>query len=411
MTAINNPVPPIEMPPIRYSKNKSPFYLELTNRVNAYFSDNQISKFANTEMYLRTAGLLVLWLTVYALMFSSLFSGWAFTLLQASFHVIMFVMTVAIAHDGSHNSYHKSPVVNKWVNRVFDVVGINTYLWEYNHIKSHHVAPNIPVYDSAIDSFTLFRFHPMAKHYWFHKYQHLYIFVIYACSTLFKLFFLDFFSLNRNRIGFVEIVKHPTREVVYLFVTRSIVILYTLILPLVFIDLPVGQLLLGFLLGHAISGILIGIIFMTTHLSERTTFPYPDADGVIDNSFDQHIMETTADFSINNRFITFIGGGLNIHVVHHLFPNVCQIHLPELAKIVQQTAKEFDVTYKVYPSAWSALESHMEIMKRLGQNDATLLSPQSRNVLGKSRALQSQESTPPKDKTDNNNCLWNLVFS
>ena len=44
--------------------------------------------------------------------------------------------------------------------RVFDLIGINSYMWEYNHNLSHHYVPNIPVYDSAIDSFGLFRFHP-----------------------------------------------------------------------------------------------------------------------------------------------------------------------------------------------------------------------------------------------------------
>lgn len=47
--------------------------------------------------------------------------------------------------------------------------------------------------------------------------------------------------------------------------------------------------------------------------------------------------------------------GLRTHnttqqVVHHLFPGVCHCHYPALAKIVQKTAKEFGVPYKVYPT-------------------------------------------------------------
>ena len=313
--------------------------------------------------------LFVVWITLYLMMMSNQFEGLTFSVIQISFHVVMFIMSVAIAHDGSHNAYHKESSINKWVNKVFDLVGINTYFWEFNHIKSHHAAPNVPIYDSAIDSFVLFRFHPRAKWHPLHRYQHLYIFLIYSISTLFKVLYLDFFSLKRNRIGFIDIEEHPTREIIYLVLTRLFVFAYTLIIPLLFIDVPTWQIILGFVVGHMISGIIIGIVFQTTHLSERTTFPEPDSEGLIHNSFDQHILETTADFSIENPFVTFIAGGLNIHVVHHLFPNICQIHLPALAQITKQVAAQYKVPYKVYPGVMSALKSHFNLLKRLGQHE------------------------------------------
>lgn len=352
---------------IKYALPASPFYVELQKRVNQYFVDRNIDRYANAQMYTRTIILFVAWISLYLMMLSNAFTGLVFSGIQISFHIIMFIMSVAIAHDGSHNAYHRENRINKWVNKVFDLVGINTYFWEYNHIKSHHAAPNVPNYDSAIDSFTFFRFHPKAEWHRFHRYQHLYIFIIYAVSTLFKLLYLDFFSLRRKKIGFTEIENHPTKEIVYLVLTRVFVFAYTLIIPLLFIQLPAFQIISGFLVGHMISGIILGIVFQTTHLSERTTFPELDKNGMINNSFDQHILETTADFSIDNPLITFIAGGLNIHVVHHLFPNICQIHLPALAQITKQTAVEFNVPYKIYPSAMSALKSHLRLLKELGK--------------------------------------------
>lgn len=41
---------------------------------------------------------------------------------------------------------------------------------------------------------------------------------------------------------------------------------------------------------------------------------------------------------------------LAMQVVHHLFPSICHTHYPAIAPIVQQTCKEFNVPYRVYPT-------------------------------------------------------------
>lgn len=364
-----NPEKLNHLPPIRYRYKKDPFYDALRQRINTYFEDRNLSRYADHRMVGKTIFQVSMWGGLYALIMSDWFAGIVLILLQVSWHFTMFLMSVGIAHDGSHNSYSKK----KWVNRVmakcFDFIGINSDMWEYNHILSHHNAPNIPVYDSAIYSFWFFRLHPEARHYKIHKYQHLYIFVIYALATLFKLFFLDFFSFRRKRIGFVMTKRMPLKKVLWLFGTKALVITYTLVLPLIFLSAPTWQILLGFVLGHVVSGISLGVIFQVTHIGDFTKWPVPDENGVIDNSFTQHIMETTGDFAPESWLATWVSGGLNIHVAHHLFPRVSQIHLRPLAKIVKEAAKEFDVPYKVYPTVWSAVVSHLRTVKRLGNPD------------------------------------------
>ena len=354
---------------IVYQDDDDNFFTTLRQRVNDYFKTTGLKKQDDPGMYRKTVLQLGMWGGLYACIVSNQFHGWFLFLLQITFHFTMFLMSVGIAHDGSHGSYSRRPWLNKVMYRVFDLIGINSHMWEYNHNLSHHHVPNIPVYDSAIDSFGLFRFHPRAKYYRFHKFQHRYIFVLYSLSTLFKIFFLDFFSIARKTIGNVQVPKHSVGDVLYLIFTKLFVVSYTLIIPILVVDVPAWQIVAGFLAGNLVMGITLGIVFQVTHLSDHTVYAEPDENGIIHKSFPRHILSTTADFAPNNKIITWISGGLNLHVAHHLFPKISQVHLPAVTKIVQQTCREFGVPYKVYPTIFSALRSHLYLLKKLGEKE------------------------------------------
>ncbi|WP_118974137.1 fatty acid desaturase family protein [Taibaiella koreensis] len=355
------------LPQIRYTGKEDLFYQRCRNKVNRYFIDKKKHKLADSRMHGKTLLLFSLWILLYMLMLCSGIRGWSLILLQIAWHFNMFLMSVGIAHDGTHHAYSNKRWVNKFFTGVFDYIGINSDMWEYNHIHSHHRAPNVPVYDSAIFSLSLFRFHPRAPYYRFHRYQHRYIFIVYAFSTLFKLFILDFFSFSRSRIGFISIQRRPITQFLYLLFTKAVVITYTLVLPLILIDAPAWQIVTGFLLGHMISGIALGIIFQVTHLHRDTTWPEPDATGNIKTSFAQHILLTTADFCPSSRVITWISGGLNIHVAHHLFPRISQMHRVPLARIIKETAAECGLSYHYYPTILKAIRAHLDTLKMLGR--------------------------------------------
>ena len=357
------------LPTVRYRINDDLFYRICKQRIDEYFKNRNISPYANRLMVGKTVFLVVLFLTSYSAMYVFQPRGVFLILLQSMFYFTMFLMAVGIAHDGTHDSYSPKKWINKAMSRIFDFIGINSYLWDFNHVRSHHNAPNIPIFDSAIFSISLFRLHPRAEYCWFHRYQHFYIFFIYSLSTLFKVFVFDFFSFGRDRIGYVNTKNHSISQLLYLIFTKIFVVTYTLILPLAMLEAPAWQIVTGFLIGNLISGLALGVIFMVTHLHEYTKWPEPEPNGVINNSFPRHIFETTSDFAVNNWLITWISGGLNIHVVHHLFPRIYQIHLPTLVEIVKQTAVEFGIKYYTYPTTWSAVKSHLKTIRQLGQPD------------------------------------------
>lgn len=117
---------------------------------------------------------------------------------------------------------------------------------------------------------------------------------------------------------------------------------------------------------HFIAGFVLTITFQLAHTVEHTTHPTPNEAGVIDNNWAIHQLNTTVDFSPKNKFLTWYMGGLNFQVEHHLFPNICHVHYPAIAKIVESTAKEYDVPYLINQTLFQAVASHYRLLQELG---------------------------------------------
>ena len=71
--------------------------------------------------------------------------------------------------------------------------------------------------------------------------------------------------------------------------------------------------------------------------------PLPDENGNMKNTWAIHQLYTTANFAPKNWLINFYTGGLNHQVEHHIFPHISHIHYDKLAKIVKETALEFNL--------------------------------------------------------------------
>ena len=59
-------------------------------------------------------------------------------------------------------------------------------------------------------------------------------------------------------------------------------------------------------------------------------------------------MNTTTNFAVKNKWLSWYVGGLNFQVEHHLFPKISHVHYPAIAPIVRSTAAEFHIPYLEY---------------------------------------------------------------
>lgn len=353
---------------------KDQFIRVLRERVNEYFENKGISKHANTEMIIKTIVAFVAWIGVYTLLITNTLS-FSYWLLLAGFTLLGFVnifIAFNIMHDATHDAYSGNQKVNDVLSYTMNFIGGNQYLFRRMH-GAHHGYVNIHGIDVTLESHGMFRFTPDEPYRSYHRFQHFYTFLLYAFAMLQWVTLKDFkWFFGEAHIGNQKNIRHPFREYVILLISKTVYFGLTLVLPLLLIDAPVWVILLGFLFIHLLPGVTFALIFQVTHVYDGTTYPLPDEEGNIENNYSLHVLETTADFSRNNKIGSWLMGGINIHVVHHIFPDVCHVHYAALTDIIAETAREFGIEYKENPSFWVALKKHYLILKHLSKPDATV---------------------------------------
>ncbi len=359
---------------VRYKSNKrkDEFARDLIGRVNAYFKENNLSKYANGQMVFKTVLFLVAFAIMYSLIIANVFSGSLWTLLLAftGLGFINIFIAMNIMHDACHNAYSKDKKTNRQLGYTMNLIGGNSYLFTKMH-DAHHAFVNIHGIDVTLESHGLFRFTPHEPYAPKHRWQHIYVSIVYALVSIHWVFVKDFkWFFIEDSIGNEKNINHPRSEMWILLVTKLLYYSYALIIPLVVLNVPFWAVLLGFLCMHIPSSLFFALVFQITHVYNGTHYPLPDERGNIQNNYFMHVLETTADFSRKNDLWTFFMGGINLHVAHHLFPTICHVHYPALTEIIRETAAEYGIQYYENPGFWNAYGKHLKLMHMLSKPDA-----------------------------------------
>jgi linoleoyl-CoA desaturase len=132
----------------------------------------------------------------------------------------------------------------------------------------------------------------------------------------------------------------------------------------------IGVVLCYYGVAGVVAGLLLSVVFQVAHCVEEVAFPVPHSrTDRIDHAWAIHQVETTADFARGNRVATWLVGGLNFQIEHHLFPRISHVHYPALSTIVEQTSREFGVRYTAFRSFRAGLVSHFRLLRRMGTLD------------------------------------------
>lgn len=360
---------------VRFNRSKDVgFYKELQSKVNQYFIENNISKNANGLMAFKVGLFLSLLVAFYLIIILELVNPWMMLIAA----ILMGATTAFIGFNVGHDAIHGSMSSKKWVNRVFsmafNLVGANAYMWDIMHNKVHHTFTNIPGHDEDLEAAPgLIRLSPKDEYKEVMRFQHIYAFALYSLTSLSWVLRKDYVKFFADKIGQYETQGHPTSAYVGLFFWKAVYYTLFIVFPLVFIDsITWWQFIIGFVAMHMAEGLTLGLVFQLAHVVEGLEYPEPDETGTVEESWAVHQMYTTADFARNNPLVTFLCGGLNFQIEHHLFPHVCHVHYPAISKIVEEVAHEHNVPYLENKTFGKALKSHYSILKELGKPHPTL---------------------------------------
>jgi linoleoyl-CoA desaturase len=344
----------------------SSFPKVLRRRLDKYFADGTISPKADRTMWIKiTAGLAVLagsWIVLYAFRPDS----WKFVAFYLLGGLAQTFLLLNIAHDSNHNAISSVPSVNKTLNYVFDICGINSYMWRILHHRGHHSCVNVHGEDDALTGRGLLRFTPYEPRRPLQRLQHIYAIFLYALFSLDYVFVRDFECFFLPSHDYLERTKHPLREYAILFAGKAFYFTYMLILPVVVLGKSLLLVAGAFLLVHLVVGLSVSLVFQTTHTVDSTYFPA--GRGEFENGV-YHIFATTADYATTNPVVSWLTGGLNHHIVHHLCPFVCHTHYAPLTRIVKETAEEFGIPYRQHPTMTRAIWHHLILLKQLGNEN------------------------------------------
>lgn len=348
-------------------KDKSLFFPTLKKRVEAYFIENNISRHANATMVIKTIVLFTGYLLPFILMLVFQPSFGICLALWALIGICHAGIGMSVMHDANHGAYSSNARVNTLLGHSLNLLGGMVSNWKLQHNILHHTYTNVAHMDDDIDDKLIMRFSPHTTLKKYHRWQFIFSFFFYGIITLYWVTLKDFVQLNRYTKEGVNSAKKRQNRMTFLKIVVNKIFYFSLFIGLpIFLGLPVYQVVLGFLLKHFISGIILTVVFQLAHTVEGTSHPLPDENGVIANDWAIHQMNTTVNFARHNKLISWYVGGLNFQVEHHLFTRICHVHYPAIAEITKATAEEFGVPYLENKTFGEALRSHISVLRRFG---------------------------------------------
>ena len=353
------------LPLPRFAPPRS-FHAELKRRAAHYFQTEAKAQTGNAALLGKAALLVGSLIALYVhLVFFAPALGWALAECVA-LGVVMALVGFNVMHDGAHGSFSRYGWLNRAAAFTLNVMGGSSYMWDAKHNTVHHMYTNIAGVDDDLDIQPWMRLTPDQQRHRAHRFQHFYFWFLYGLLYFSWVFVMDYQKYFTQRIGTVAL-KPMSRNDHFIFWGFKVLSLG------IFIALPVymvgfGGWLLGFVVAMSVAGFTLSIVFQLAHTVEQTAFPVPHATThKMEDEWAIHQLRTTANFATHNRLISWLVGGLNFQVEHHLFPKVSHVHYPQLSKIIKQTCAEFEVPYQEYPRMWQAVVSHVAFLRQMGR--------------------------------------------
>lgn len=352
---------------IRFQKETSGFYSELTSSIDQYFKVNKISYRANKQMLVKIAILFLIYCVGYFSIYLYKENTLVLFLTYSFIGAWSVLLGLNIGHDASHNAIFQKKSQNELLLYIFEMVGTNSYNWKNRHIGAHHAFPNVMDHDSDIQQTNLVKIFPKDKHQSFHAFQHLYMPFLYLFYILRWVVYRDFKDIGTKKIGVFNNSNYPVKEIYKMILSKIFYAFYMIVLPAVLLDYTLGDMLFAFFILTVSGSLVITMVLLSTHVGEDANFPEPDEKGFLPHSWSYHQVLTAADFGTGSWLLNQLFGGFNHHVIHHLFPNICHIHYPQLTPILKEVIQKHNMPYRHKKYLFSAMFSHFKLLFRNGK--------------------------------------------
>jgi linoleoyl-CoA desaturase len=272
-------------------------------------------------------------------------------------------------HDAVHGALFRTPRYNEWFSFLLELFGSNSWLWQKRHMSLHHAYPNIQDWDIDVRQSDMIRIFPNSPLFNYHKYQHLYMWLIYPMYSLNWIFIRDlkdFFGTENNYVK--RIYEIPKIEYFRMIVAKAFNLFYLIGIPMMVLHQPWYIVVAGWLSMHLVGSSLGVIALISTHVDDGAEFPTVPESGVMPTTWAAHQLRVTKDFSPDSKIANFLFGGFTHHVAHHLFPGVAHTYYPAITNVIRRYADQYGLPYTSYPLL-RAVASHSRLLRRNGRQN------------------------------------------
>jgi len=352
----------------KFPVTKHSLHAELKNRVQAYFDDRGIVSTGTSTLFTKAISMVIALIAIYIhlLVWTPV---WYFALLEC---IVLGGLIAGIGfnvmHDGSHGSFSNKKYINKIAASSISLLGANHFMWNMKHNMIHHSFTNIAGVDDDIEIGVLMRMAPAQKRLKMHKFQHFYFWFLYMLLYVFWIFFTDYKKYFLKKIGNVTLKKMSIADHLEFWSVKVYHAAAFIVIPV----FAVGWVswLIGFIVMSMVAGFVLSIVFQLAHTVEQTEFPVADFEThQLPDEFASHQIKTTANFATRNKLISWLVGGLNFQIEHHLFPKISHVHYPAISKIVRAVCEEYQLHYIEYPTMRRAVGAHVRFLRTMGSVD------------------------------------------
>jgi linoleoyl-CoA desaturase len=351
----------------KFSNKNQSFHSELKKRISSYFKEVGKSTTGNIKLHVKAFILVGSLLGLYFhLVFFTPPPVWA--ILEC---ILAGCVTAGIGfnvmHDGAHGSFSRYKWINNMASNFANFLGASQHMWKTKHNVIHHTYTNIHEVDDDIEARPLLRLCDEQPRYKIHRYQHFYFWAAYSLLYIYWIFVTDYTKYFRRKIGTTTLRKMTGKEHFFFW-------FYKLAHAFIFVILPIYMVgftpwLIGFLSMSLVTGFVLSIVFQLAHTVEHTAFPLPnEATGKMEDEWAIHQIKTTANFATRNKLVSWLVGGLNFQIEHHLFPKISHVHYPAISKIIKKACEEYGIRYLEYKRVRYAVASHVAFLRQMGRS-------------------------------------------
>jgi linoleoyl-CoA desaturase len=345
----------------------------LKSRVAEYFDEAALQTKGNTQLYAKAAVILagMVGLYIHLVFFTP---AWFFALPECVLLGLFITGTgFNVMHDGSHGSFSSSPWMNTLAGGTLECLGGSAYIWKVKHCIIHHTFTNVEGVDDDINIGYLMRVNEHQRRLWVHRFQHLYCWFLYMMVYIVWVFQVDYQRYFTGRVGPVPMPRMRPADHVQFWIGKVVNACLYLVIPIW--RLGVAHALIGAAVTMAAAGVALTVVFQLAHTVEGPDYPLPvQPQNVLPDEFALHQIATTANFATRNRAITWMVGGLNFQIEHHLFPRVAHVHYPQISRLVRQLCEERGIAYVEHTTFRKAVAAHVRHLRTMGEAPRIALS-------------------------------------